>query len=342
VTALPRIGVVGTGRWGRNLARNFAVLGALGALCDRDREVLAGVAGRFAGVAVHDDLEALLAAPGVDAVAIATPSATHAELARRVIEAGKPVFVEKPLCLSHAEALRLRTFARSRSVPVMVGHLLLYHPAFVALHQFVRSGRLGALGYLYAHRLGFRSVPPDGDALWDLAPHDVSMMLRLADAPASSVTSTGAATAVPAVADTQLCSIRFENGLHGHLFVSWVHPVKDHRLIASGGNGTVVFDDVLPGSKKLLYFPHAVMRDGVPTVINREEAVPLPYAEIEPLAAECRHFLDCITRGTEPLSGLDEAVAVLAVLDACGRALESGRAESVSGVGDPAVRILRR
>ncbi len=319
----PGVGVVGTGNWGRNLVRNFSNLGALSALCDANGDTLGVLSAQFPHADTHQDLGSMLADPKVEAVVIATPSKTHAMLAKQVLYARRPVFVEKPLCTDLAQALELKTIVDEKRLPLMVGHLLLYHPAFVALKDFVRSGNLGPLRYIYSHRLDYRDVRGPDDALWDFAPHDVSMLLNLVGEMPEYLTTSGGSTADPPVAETTLSHFSFPDGLHAHVFVSWVHPHKDQRLVVVGEEGMVIFDDILIGESKLRFYPHAVdWRDGVPA-ITREGAIPIPYAQDEPLAAECAHFLDCLTTGKPPRSDIDEAMRVLAVLDACERSMET-------------------
>ncbi|MCC7410326.1 MAG: Gfo/Idh/MocA family oxidoreductase [Gammaproteobacteria bacterium] len=322
--ATARIAVLGTGRWGRNLVRNFAELGALAALCDSAPALTAPLAARYPGTAVYHDLDALLADGSVDAVAIATPSRSHGALARRVLEAGKSVFVEKPLSMDLAEAGDLRRLAAAGRGVVMVGHLLLYHPAFVALREHVGAGGIGALRYLYSHRLNFRSQANGDDALWDFVPHDLSMILALAQALPVRVMASGGPSVHPGVADTLLAHFTFAGGLQAHVFASWVHPYKDQRLVVVGEGGMIVFDDVLPGPKKLLLFPHEVEWTGEVPSINRAEAIPIAYASAEPLALECRHFLDCVVSRRPPLSDVEDGYRVVAVLEACERSLAAG------------------
>ena len=320
---LPRVGVIGTGSWGRNLVRNFSTLGALSALCDVNDATLSTLSAQFPEASIHQDLGAMLADPSVEVVAIATPSTTHAPLAKQVLYAERPVFVEKPLCRDLAEAEELKRIVDAKSLLLMVGHLLLYHPAFVALKEFVHSGRLGSLRYVYSHRLDYRDVRGPDDALWDFAPHDVSMLLNLVGEMPEYLTTSGGSAADPPVAETTLSHLSFPGGLHAHVFVSWVHPHKDQRLVVVGEEGMVIFDDVLIGENKLRFYPHAIdWRDGVPA-ITREGAIPIPYATDEPLAAECAHFLDCVTTGKSPRSNIDEAMRVLNVLDACERSMET-------------------
>ena len=321
----PRVGVVGTGHWGRNLARNFHQLGALGALCDVDVERLLATAARYPLARTYEHIDVLLDDSQVDAVVIATPSSTHGALARQVLNTEKPVFVEKPLCLDLREAGELKQMVRAKRLLLMVGHLLLYHPAFVALKEFIRSGRLGELRYVYSHRLNFREVRGDDDALWDFAPHDLSMLLSLVGELPAYVTTSGGSSVDPPIPETTLSHLSFSSGLHAHVFVSWVHPHKDQRLVIVGEEGMVIFDDVLPAPNKLRFYPHEVnWHDGVPA-ISRDDALPIPYQDAEPLAVECAHFLDCITNDRLPLSNIDEAMDVLAVLDACQRSMQSSQ-----------------
>jgi len=326
------VGVVGVGRWGRNLVRNFASQGALGAICDKDPQALRSVAALYPEAAAYSDIDDCLEASGIDAFAIATPSTTHGRLALRVIENDKAVFVEKPLCMNYTEARMLVSELSRRPVTLMVGHLLLYHPAYVALREFVNHGGLGEVRYIYSHRLGFRTNRGDGDALWDFAPHDLSMILGLVDAEALQVVSSGGDSVESGVTDTNLSQITFASGLQAHLFVSWVHPFKDQRLVVSGTTGTAVFDDVLPGSKKLYHYPHVVEWGQAGMAVNREQARAIDYVTAEPLALECAHFLDCVARGNEPRSGLGDALKVLAIIDACERSLESGQPVAVNAV----------
>lgn len=318
------VGVVGVGRWGRNLVRNFAALGALAALCDSDPAALEDQGARHPRARRHRRMDDLLADPGVDAVAIVTPSPTHAPLARRALEAGKAVFVEKPLCLDLADAVALRDLATNRGLVLMVGHLLLFHPAFVALRARVEDGYLGDPRYIYSHRLTFRADTGADDAWWDLAPHDVAMILALAGGSPLRVSGGGTAAVHPQTVDTVVSQLEFPGGLAAHVFVSWVHPIKEQRLMVVGEGGTAVFDDVLTGAKKLMLYPHEVHWSGAQSRLERGEPVPIPYPAGEPLAQECRHFIDCVDSGRTPLADGDEGCRVLAVLQACLRARAEG------------------
>lgn len=316
--------VVGTGYWGRNLLRNFDALGALSAFCDSDPEALARFAEQYPNARAYDSLDALLSDPSIRSVAIATPAATHGALARRVLESGRHVFVEKPLSLDTAEAAELGRLADNRGLVLMVGHLLLYHPAFVALRKSVAEGTIGDLRYIHSTRASFGKIRQEENALWSFAPHDVSMMLALTGRMPERVYCNGAAWLNPAVADTTLSHLDFGGGVQGHIFVSWLHPYKDHRLVVIGAKGMIVFNDTLPGSDKLHLFPHSVEWVGELPVLNKAESVPISYDDGEPLRNECAHFLDCVATGGRPRSDGAEGLNVLRVLDMCQKALSSG------------------
>lgn len=320
----PRVGVVGTGYWGKNLLRNFAALGALEAFCDADKTTLERHAERYDQTRAYNDIGALLADDALDAVAIATPAETHGVLTRRALEAGKHVFVEKPLCLDLEEAAVLDELAHARGLVLMVGHLLLYHPAFVALREFVDTGKIGELRYVYSTRASLGKIRREENALWSFAPHDVSMILQLAGTVPERVTCAGGSWLHPGVADTSLSHLSFADGVQGHIFVSWLHPYKDHRLVVVGSDGMVVFNDVESGAQKLLHYPHEVAWSGDLPTVDKAEAVPISYAPTEPLAQECAHFLSCVANGERPVSDASEGRRVLSVLDACQRSLREG------------------
>jgi len=319
-----RIGVLGVGHWGPNLMRNFDALGSLAAYCDLRAEVLQAQAALYPDARAFSDPEALIASADIDAVSIATPAAAHGPLVAQALAAGKHVLVEKPLCLDLEEARRLGAEAEARGLTLMVGHLLLYHPAFVALERIVASGRLGNLRYIYANRLSLGKIRREENALWSFAPHDASMILQLVGAMPESVTTSGGHYLQPGVADTTLSHIAFADGVQAHIFVSWLHPYKDHRLVVVGSEGMAVFHDNVAGPDKLLLYSHGVGWDGDVPSVNRAEATPIDYDEGEPLALECTHFVDCVASGRRPRSDAEEGIRVLAVLDACQRSLIGG------------------
>ena len=326
------VAVVGLGHWGPNLLRIFDGLGALVALCDVNTKTCAAHAARYPNARAHDDFYGVLADPVVDAVAIATPAATHGDLAAQALQAGKHVFVEKPLCLDVSQGKALAEEADRRGLALMVGHLLLYHPAFLALKELVTKGTLGELRYVYSNRLSLGKIRREENALWSFAPHDISMILDLSGTmPKRAITSGGPHLSRP-VADTTLSHLTFEDGLQAHIFVSWLHPYKDHRLVVVGSEGMAAFHDSQPGAEKLLFYPHTVRLNGDIPTVTKAKARLIPYGAEEPLALECRHFLECVTKGRRPRSDAREGLRVLAVLDACQRSLATGQPVEISDV----------
>ena len=245
-----RVAVIGCGAWGRNLVRAHASLGSLVAVVDADPGMAAAQAELY-GVAART-VEEVLADPEIDAVVIAAPAIAHAELARRVVAAGKHVFVEKPLALTVPDAEAVVAEAEAAGVVLMVGHLLQYHPAFLALRDLVAEGRLGELRYLYSNRLNLGRIRQEENSLWSFAPHDLSMLLALVGEEPDEVTATGGYFLHPDIADVTTTHLSFPSGPQAHVFVSWLHPFKEQRLVVVGSDAMAVFDDTQDWAEKLV------------------------------------------------------------------------------------------
>jgi len=328
-----RVAVIGCGYWGKNLVRNFAELGALAAVCDPDRAAAERLAGTY-DVAVMG-LAAVLQDPGIGGVAIAAPAILHAELAQQAIAAGKHVFVEKPLALTVAEAERLCSLAERHDRRLMVGHLLQYHPAFTKLREMVRGGALGRLQYLYSNRLNLGKVRREEDILWSFAPHDLSMILSLVGQEPSEVSAQGGYYLHKTIADVTTTNLVFPGGEQAHVFVCWLHPFKEQKLVAIGDRAMAVFDDGEPWESKLPLYPHRIeWRETIP-VPQRAEADPIPVEPGEPLKLECRHFLDCIESGSQPRTDGREGLRVLRVLARATASLSGAPTEPASQANSP-------
>ena len=238
-----RIAVIGCGYWGKNLVRNFHSLGALALVCDLSEKNLAQVSAEYA-IPVSTDAERAFADPSIDAVVIAAPAVQHFNLAKRALQAGKDVFVEKPLALHSKEGRELLTLARSRGRILMVGHVLEYHPAIRELHRLIKSGELGRIQYIYSSRLNLGKLRTEENILWSFAPHDISAVLLLLGETPTRAASHGGSYLNPELVDTTMTTLDFASGVKAHIFVSWLHPFKEQKLTVVGSQKMAVFDDV--------------------------------------------------------------------------------------------------
>lgn len=315
------IAVVGAGYWGKNLVRNFYDLRALGVICDSRVNTLNALQEEYPGCRYVSTYAAILKDAEVSAVAIATPAETHGRLVRDALLAEKDVFVEKPLCLSVEEGAELVALAHERGRVLMVGHLLWYHPAVLKLKELVEGGELGRIQYIYSNRLNLGKIRREENILWSFAPHDISVILGLLDQMPDEIRAQGGNYLHQRVADVTVSLLSFPSGVKAHVFVSWLHPFKEQKLIVVGDRKMAVFDDVEKKDKLLLY-PHSInWRNHMP-VATRAEAQPVAVEPTEPLRAECQHFLECISTRQRPRTDGEEGLRVLTVLQRCQEELE--------------------
>jgi UDP-2-acetamido-3-amino-2,3-dideoxy-glucuronate N-acetyltransferase len=321
-TKTANVAVVGVGYWGKNLVRNFYDLGALAALCDAEVSVEDKYKSQYEGIKFYRDFGSVLSDPSIKSLALATPAVTHYEMAKAALEAGKDVLVEKPLAVDVKHGEELVRIAAERGRILMVGHILRYHPAILKLQQLIRDGALGKINYLYSNRLNIGKIRAEENILWSFAPHDISVMLALLNEMPVKVSCQGSAYLTRDVADVTLSHFDFPSGVQAHIFVSWLHPVKEQRLVVVGSEKMAVFDDT--AEHKLTLYPHKVeWRNRVPTAVKANgEFVELE--DNEPLRAECQHFLDSVESRRPPVSDGGEGLRVLRVLDACQRAIVNG------------------
>ncbi len=317
-----RVVCIGAGYWGRNLVRNFHAIGALTGICDTSAEGRAELAAAYPSVPVLDSVDRVFADPDVDAVVIATPAETHGELVRRALESGKDVLVEKPLCLSLDEGQRLVDLAERNKRILMVGHLLWYHPAILKLKQLIDSGDLGKIQYVYSNRLNLGKIRQEENILWSFAPHDISVILGLLEEMPEQVHAQGGNYLQTGIADTTVSLLSFPSGVKGHIFVSWLHPFKEQKLVIVGERKMAVFND-LEKENKLVLYPHSIEWKNHHPVPSRAEGQAVPLELSEPLRAECEHFLECVKTRATPRTDGREALRVLAVLRECQLGLDS-------------------
>jgi predicted dehydrogenase len=324
-----RVGVVGLGYWGPNLARNFHTLpqAELVWCCDALEAARERVSSMVPGAAMTDRLEDLLEDESLDAIVIATPVPTHAELAVRVLEAGKHCFVEKPLAQSVADAQRAVEAAGRADRTLMVGHLLEYHPGVSKLKELADTGELGDIRYIYGNRLNLGKVRADENALWSLGAHDVSVVLHLLEEEPDEVSARGESYLREGVEDVVFCFLRFPSGISAHLHLSWLDPHKERRFTIVGSKRMATFDDMAGEGKLTLYdkgFDEDMRSYG--EYISRSGDIFSPrIPNDEPLRLECEHFVEAIRGGEPPRSDGLSGLRVVRVLERLQSDLERSR-----------------
>jgi predicted dehydrogenase len=331
VTKPVELAQVGIGAWGKNLLRNFHTLNHchVRLVCDQDESTMASALETFQGLNFTYKYEDILKDDEIDAVVIATPPATHFDMAMEAIAAGKDVFVEKPLVLDVKEGIRLVEAAEKNQRILMVGHIMEYHPVSLLLKEYVDDGILGEIYYLYSSRINLGKVRDIENSLWSFAPHDISLIIFLLNKLPDRVTATGADYIQPGIEDVSFLTMHFADGMMAHVHVSWLDPHKERKLTIVGSKKMVVFDDTRANEKVWLY------DKGVETKLNYDsyaEYLALRVGDItipqmpggEPLRIECQHFLDCVQNRTRPRSDGRDGLQVLSVLQAAQESLKQG------------------
>ncbi len=317
---IPRIALVGCGNWGKNLARNFHALGALALICEHEEEYHRALKEQYPSCRIVQSYAEVLQDDSIQGVAIATPAETHALLAREAILAGKDVFVEKPLGLSVEDGKLVVALAKERSRIIMVGHLLWYHPAILKLKELIDTGELGRIQYIYSHRLNLGRIRREENILWSFAPHDISVIVGLLGEDPHQVQAQVVNYLHQQIADVTVSLLSFPSGVKAHIFVSWLHPFKEQKLIVVGDRKMAVFDD-LQKAEKLTLYPHSIDWKNHAPVANKAEAQPIFTDRREALRAECEHFLECLQTRQSPRTDGEEGLRVLTVLQKCQEAL---------------------
>ncbi len=309
-----KVAVLGTGYWGKNLVRVFKELNFLDGIYDANPQRARAVQEQSHVGRVYSSIQEIIDAPDVQGVVIATPAVTHCDLVKTFLNAGKDVFVEKPLALNIGEAQELVEIAASRQRVLKVDHLLQYHPAVHKLKEIIEQGRLGKLQYIYSNRLNIGKLRSEENILWSFAPHDISVILSLTNKKNPKVRAFGESYLQEHIYDTTITDLTFEDKLKAHIFVSWLHPFKEQKFVVIGNCGMAVFNDLLPFQEKLTFFPHRIDWIHQVPVAQKSNQENIPIEEKEPLKEACLHFLDCIAHRKTPKTDGNEAVEVLKVL----------------------------
>ncbi len=337
MTPVIRSAVVGAGRWGLNHVRAFsrAKEGVLVAVCDPLEAARLRARELAPDARLEASFQAVLAAPDVDAIVLATPAKHHAEMACAALQAGKHVLVEKPLAMRTADAEAVVAAAARAGRTLMVGHLMLYHPAVERMREAIAADEIGRTHYVYSLRVNLGTLRQDEDALWSLAPHDISIILHLLGEPPASVSARGGSYLQPGVADVVFLNLRFPSGVLAQIQVSWLNPRKERRVVVVGSKKMLEFDDT--SAHKLTI--HDKGYDREPAFVEYAEYLSIRNGEVqiapltmaEPLERECRHFLECCASGRTPITDGRSALEVVRVLEAAQRSLaQDGASISLS------------
>lgn len=330
-----RVAVVGAGYWGPNLIRNFVQLDRafIKVVCDLDKEKLKKIKSLYPAIETTTDYDGLLKREDIDAVAVATSPSTHYSLVKKALDAGKHVLVEKPFTLESRHGEELIALAKKKKLVLMVGHTFEYTPAVNKLKDLIESGELGDVYYVYIHRLNLGLFQKDTNVVWDLAPHDISILLYILGETPASVSATGASHVVKGVEDVAFLTIKFGNGRLGHIHVSWLDPSKIRKTVVVGSKKMVVYDDVEPLEKIKIYDKGVKKHDDYKTF--GEFQLSYNYGDIhipklstaEPLGIECGHFLECIKEGKTPRSSGEVGLNVVKVLEAAEESIKNNGRE---------------
>lgn len=315
---------IGYGYWGKNVARNLFELGVLYGICEIHPVAQAVIKEYYPYIKLFTCIEDVWADPNVSAVAVSTPAETHAALVLEAFQHGKDAFVEKPLALTLADGISMVQAAHRNGRILMVGHLLEYHAAILKLEALIQTGELGKIQYAYSNRLNLGKFRREENILWSFAPHDIAVLLRLFGESPLEVMATGGAYLQPNIADTTVTNLLFDNGRRAHIFVSWLHPFKEQKLVIVGSKKMAIFDDREPQDRKIILWDKgANWVDNVP--IPREgEGVAVAFEPSEPLKDELAHFVDCVQTRKTPKTDGNNGVRVLQVLQAAQQSLQTG------------------
>jgi len=317
-----KVGVAGGGYWGKNLIRNFYELGALTTICDSNKSLENIYKEKYPKVSFEGDYNKLVSSD-VDAIVIATPAEQHYKMAMWAILHGKDVFVEKPLSLNKIEGNKLVTYAKINDKVLMVGHILQYHNAIKTIRKMIDDNILGTLRYVYSNRLNFGKIRTEEDILFSFAPHDVSVILMLLNDFPISIYTTGGNYLQKNIADVTMSTLDFNNNIKAHLFISWINPYKEQKLVVVGEKGLVVFDDTI--DDKLVLYNHKVNWNNNVPVVSKAKGEVINIEKSEPLKNECQHFIDCVESRNKPITDGMEGLGVLKLLTLCEQSLKENK-----------------
>jgi len=317
-----KVAVIGIGNWGKHLVRNYYELGVLHACCDLDEKKLQAAKRSYNVPKITSDFGSIFSDPEIDAVVISAPAVDHYRLAKASLEAGKATYVEKPMALKEEHCVELVEIAEKNNIVLMVGHLMLYHPALLRIKEYIDSGELGEIYYAYGMRVNLGTVRKDENSLWSFAPHDISMLLYLFGSEVENVSARGQSYLQKGLEDVVFLSLYFKDKKMAQIQISWLDPHKERKLTIVGSKKMLVFDDVQSAEKIKIYDKGIDREEGTTFdsygdyLTLRQGDIHLPYIKMaEPLRAECRHFLDCIKDGSKPRTDGRNGLEVVKILE---------------------------
>ncbi|MFH0732520.1 MAG: Gfo/Idh/MocA family oxidoreductase [Candidatus Omnitrophota bacterium] len=321
-------GVIGLGGWGKNILRNLYELGAVRIACDINAQTIKEREKEFPDIKYTLYFEDILKDPKIDAVVIATPPATHYNLGKKALEAGKDIFVEKPLTLTLRHAQELGNIAKEKNKILMTGHILHYHPAVIKLKELIDNMELGKVQYIYSNRLNIGKLKVEENILWSFAPHDISVILMLVGDEPEKINCFGEYYLSEQIYDITMTNLEFKNRIKAHIFVSWLHPYKEQKLIVVGSKAMAVFDDLT--KEKLFIYPHEIeWTNGKIPIARKADHYCVKISDEEPLKVELKHFLECVKNRQTPKTDADEAIKVLRVLERSEKSIRCKRSDDL-------------
>ena len=314
----PKLCVVGAGKWGYNHIRTLEKLGSLGGVIDLEESALLSIRKKFPSCLAFQNLEDSFKKK-FDAYVVATPPKTHFPIAKRIIEEKKHILIEKPITLKLEDAEVLNKLSKKNNVSLMVGHLLLFHPAFIKIKDIIDKGKIGSIQYIYSNRLNLGSFRNDENVLWSFAPHDISLFNYYFNSLPSGVSSNGADIIQKGVHDTSITTLKYKGNRMGHIFVSWLHPFKEHRFVVIGSKGMLHYEDA-GEDNKLIFYKKSVEINGDLPISRSEGTFEVNFSDELPLDAQLKYFISKMNGKIEKANG-DDAVKVMKVLELASKRL---------------------
>ncbi len=316
--------VIGSGYWGKNHIKTLYNLGALYGVLDNNSDSLKKISKQYNDIKIYQSLDVALKDNNIMGFTICTPAETHYKLAKKIIESKKHILVEKPFTLKIEDAEDLVNLSEKNSINLMVGHVLLFHPAIIKIKELIKNGKIGSLQYLYSNRLNLGQIRTKENVFWSLAPHDIAIFQYFTDSYPESIKSNGSAFLQKGIADSTITQLRYSNGIEGHIFVSWLHPFKEHRLVVIGSDAMITFDDTDKSKPLKLYEKNYKMKDGIPEKIDGPVEF-IEYKYKKPLTEELKVFIDSIESKKESISNGKHALDVTKILVEASRSLKINR-----------------